>query len=200
MGARSNSAGKAVSPRHQPRINPHLPTKGASGEGWRILGVDPGTARIGYGIIDVDPRFQARVVSYGIIKTEAGTPAPTRLQQIYLDLQELISHFEPDVAVVEQLFYFRNVTTAMGVAQARGVILLALVQAGLAIAEYTPLQVKSTITGHGRAEKFQVQAMVQEILGLANLPRPDDAADALALALCHRQFLQSGDTQRVVNR
>lgn len=168
--------------------------------GVRILGIDPGTATVGYGIIDVDVDFATQLISFGIIKTEAGTANPARLLQIFHDLQELMLRYEPGVVVVEQLFYFRNVTTVMGVAQARGVILLAAAQAGVCIAEYTPLQVKSTITGHGRAEKWAVQEMVQEMLALSSIPRPDDAADALALALCHRQFLQAGDSQRVMHR
>lgn len=166
----------------------------------RVLGIDPGTATVGYGVIDVEPGYATTSVSYGVIRTEAGNSDPARLMQIYQDMQELLTHFEPDVAVVEQLFFFRNVTNVMTVSQARGVILLAACQAGVCIAEYTPMQVKATITGHGRAEKIEVQETVQELLGLASIPRPDDAADALALALCHRQFLQAGDTDRVLHR
>ena len=153
----------------------------------RILGLDPGTAITGYGLIDLLPGGEVRVVTYGVLRTPARQPLPERLTQLYNGLRELIALHRPQAAAVEKLFFQRNVTTAMAVGQARGVALLALAQAGLPVAEYTPNEVKEAVTGYGSADKQQVQRMVQALLRLAERPRPDDAADALAVALCHAQ-------------
>lgn len=150
----------------------------------RILGVDPGTATTGYGIIEEDRQGGFQVIAYGIISTAAGLPDEVRLIQIRKELNELILLHRPQCAAVEKLFFRTNVTTAMTVGQARGVILLTLAEAGIKIGEYTPMQVKQAITGYGSADKRQIQQMVQMILGLASIPKPDDAADALALAIC----------------
>lgn len=150
----------------------------------RILGIDPGIATVGFGIVDSAGGRQS-LVSCGVITTPAGEGLSSRLDRIYNDLAELISAFNPDAAAVEQLFFNTNTTTAISVAQGRGVILLAAYQAGLEIYEYTPLQVKQAVVGYGRAEKMQVIDMVRRILRMSSPPKPDDAADALAIALCH---------------
>lgn len=150
----------------------------------RILGIDPGTATTGFGILDEDQNGQFQTIQYGIISTAAGLPAEIRLMQIYQQLNELILLHQPAGAAVEKLFFQNNTKTAMAVSQARGVIMLALAQAGLQICEYTPLEVKQAITGYGSADKKQMQQMVQMILQLDRIPTPDDAADALALAIC----------------
>jgi len=149
------------------------------------LGFDPGTARLGYGVIASDP--DPRAIDYGIIATEAGLPMARRLVEIYEAVTELIQVFRPDAVAVERLFFARNVTTAMTVGQARGVILLAAAQRGLPVAEYAPSEVKQAIVGYGKADKRQIQEMVRIMLGLESVPRPDDAADALAIAICHVQ-------------
>ena len=163
-----------------------------------VLGLDPGTATTGYGFIQstADGRFTA--VDYGVILTPAKTPLAERLQMLYDRLRALLDRYAPDGAAVEKLFFQKNVTTAMSVGQARGVLLLALAQAGLSVAEYTPNEIKEAVTGYGSAGKTQVQRMVQMLLALEAPPRPDDAADALAVALCHAQHLrwQSHLTQR----
>ncbi|WP_273366657.1 crossover junction endodeoxyribonuclease RuvC [Alicyclobacillus herbarius] len=150
----------------------------------RVLGIDPGTARMGYGIIDAQGSRLQPVV-YGCIETPPHTPAALRLQTIFHELNQLIARTGPEVMAIEQLFMGRNTTTAISVGQARGVALLAGAEANLAIAEYTPMQVKQAVVGYGKAEKGQVQEMVRMLLGLAERPRPDDAADALALAITH---------------
>ncbi|PIQ25889.1 crossover junction endodeoxyribonuclease RuvC [bacterium (Candidatus Blackallbacteria) CG17_big_fil_post_rev_8_21_14_2_50_48_46] len=150
----------------------------------RILGIDPGSHRVGYGLLDCLPgRFD--VVGFGTLETPPKSPASVCLPTIYEDLQELVKGFQPHVVAIEQLFFFRNLTTVMPVAQARGVILLSMAQAGLEVTEYTPLQVKMGLTGYGRASKREVQEAVAQWLGLEKIPKPDDAADALAIALCH---------------
>ena len=153
----------------------------------RILGLDPGTAITGYGVIDLLPGGDVRVVAYGVLRTPARQPLPQRLRQLYNALQDLLTLHRPAEAAVEKLFFQRNVTTAMAVGQARGVALLALAQHDIPVAEYAPNEVKEAVTGYGSADKQQVQRMVQALLGLAERPRPDDAADALAVALCHAQ-------------
>ena len=150
----------------------------------RILGIDPGTKIVGYGVLDVTAR-EFDVIAYGTIQSPPKTPLKEYLPAIYDDMQVLIEQFQPDVVAIEQLFFFKNAKTVMAVSQARGVILLTVVQKDLPYAEYTPLQVKKNITGHGRAEKKVVQEQVTRILNLPGIPRPDDAADALAIAICH---------------
>ena len=150
----------------------------------RILGIDPGIATVGFSIIDSD-KGKLSFVNCGVITTEAGLPLSTRLDQIYNDLTILISEFKPDCASIEELFFNTNITTGIAVAHGRGVILLACYKAGLQIFEYTPLQVKQSVAGYGRAQKKQVISMVTRLLNLKSPPKPDDAADAVALALCH---------------
>ena len=154
----------------------------------RILGIDPGTARVGYGVIE-DLDGEVVMVGCGVIKTAPsdGTTAE-RLQIIYEALNELIGEYEPDTAAVEELFFGRNITTAIKVGQARGVLLLALANAGISVAEYSPPKIKEAVSGYGNASKQQVQFMVQSMLNLEELPRPDDAADGLAVALTHYQW------------
>lgn len=149
-----------------------------------ILGIDPGTAIVGFGVV-LKEGNHLKKVAYGVIRTEAGLPMPRRLNQIYDQLREIIAQYNPDSIAVEQLFFNRNVTTNLTVGQARGVILLAAEQAGKEVAEYTPLQVKQAVVGYGRAEKKQIQEMVKMLLCLQEIPKPDDAADALAIAICH---------------
>lgn len=150
----------------------------------RILGIDPGYAIVGFGVLDYDGR-NFRVVNFGAITTPAGMDFNKRLEMIYADMCEVIDIYKPDALSMEKLFFNTNTTTAIDVAQARGVILLACSQKGLSVNEYTPLQVKSSIVGYGRAEKSQVQEMVRTYLGLKEVPKPDDTADALALAITH---------------
>ena len=153
----------------------------------RILGLDPGTASTGYGIIDSnDGRLS--VVTFGVIKTPAGESASSRLQTIYDELNSLIARYQPDSAGVEELFFGRNITTAISVGQARGVLLLALANANIPIGEYSPPKIKDTVTGYGKADKAQVQLMVRNLLDLEETPRPDDAADGLAVAITHYHY------------
>ncbi|NLW60288.1 MAG: crossover junction endodeoxyribonuclease RuvC [Firmicutes bacterium] len=149
-----------------------------------ILGVDPGTALTGYGLVEQQgQRLTAQ--TYGTIRTAAGRPLAERLKQIYDRMTVLIQEYKPDVLVVEELFFNKNTRTALAVGQARGVILLAAAMQGLPVAEYTPLQVKMAVVGYGRAEKKQIQEMVRILLHLKATPKPDDAADALAIAICY---------------
>lgn len=153
-----------------------------------ILGIDPGLAIVGFSLIEKrGNRFL--VQDYGVIRTEAGMDNVKRLASIYRQLCELIDKYNPDEMAVEELFFNKNVKTAIKVGQARGVILLTGAQAGLRVAEYTPLQVKQAVVGYGRAGKEQVQQMVKALLNLEEIPRPDDAADALAVAICHGNSL-----------
>lgn len=155
-----------------------------------VLGIDPGYAIVGYGAIE-QVRSQSRVLGYGAITTKAGVPLPDRLSEIYHDMLELLNRVKPDAAAIEELFFNTNVTTGIAVAQARGVIVLACAQSGVPVFQYTPLQVKMAVVGYGRAEKKQVMEMTRIMLGLEKIPRPDDAADALAVALCHAHTAQS---------
>ena len=155
-----------------------------------VLGIDPGYAIVGYGAIE-QVRSQSRVLGYGAITTKAGVPLPDRLGEIYHDMLELLDRVKPDAAAIEELFFNTNVTTGIAVAQARGVIVLACAQSGVPVFQYTPLQVKMAVVGYGRAEKKQVMEMTRIMLGLEKIPRPDDAADALAVALCHAHTAQS---------
>ncbi len=150
----------------------------------RIIGIDPGYAIIGYGIVDYNANHFT-VVDYGAVTTKAHTPFEQRLSDIYKGLTQLIDTYKPDAMSIEKLFFNTNTTTAIDVAQARGVIILSAAQAGIKIAQYTPLQVKQSVVGYGRAEKKQVQEMTRLMLGLKTVPKPDDTADALALAICH---------------
>lgn len=150
-----------------------------------VLGVDPGTATTGYGFVRSTSDGDLEVVTYGVISTPKNTTPESRLLTIYNEISELIALHRPETAAVEKLFFQRNVTTAMAVGQARGVVLLALVQKQLSIGEYTPMEIKQAVVGYGGADKNQVQMMVKAILHLDEIPRPDDAADALAVAICH---------------
>jgi crossover junction endodeoxyribonuclease RuvC len=153
----------------------------------RILGLDPGTATVGYGIIEAnDGRLTA--VTFGVIQTLPGEAMALRLQQIYQAVNQLITDYQPETAAIEELFFGRNITSAIMVGQARGVLLLALANAGLTIGEYSPPKIKEAVSGYGKANKEQVQFMVQNLLGLDAIPRPDDAADGLAVALTHYQY------------
>lgn len=149
-----------------------------------ILGFDPGTAITGYGVLEQEGQ-KLNVLTYGCITTPANLPAPKRLQRIYEEVRALLDSYQPNVVVTERLFFNRNETTALSVGRTIGVILLAVAQKGIEWVEYTPLQVKTAVVGYGGAEKKQIQYMVTKLLGLAEAPKPDDAADALAVALCH---------------
>ncbi len=156
----------------------------------RILGIDPGYAIVGYGVLDYNKnRFS--VVGYGAITTKAHTPLEDRLLDIYNDVITVIEKYNPDEISIEKLYFNTNSTTAIAVAQARGVIVLAARQKGIKINEYTPLQVKQAVTGYGRAEKHQVMEMVKSLLNLEKIPKPDDTADALAIAICHGHYSDS---------
>jgi len=150
----------------------------------RILGIDPGYGITGFGIIDTD-RGQSRLVQCGAITTPAGMDFSARLEIIYEDTRKLLEVAKPDAVAIEELFFGQNVTTGIGVAQARGVVLLAIRQAGLEVTSYKPMQVKQAVVGYGNATKHQVQDMTKRLLGLSAMPKPDDAADAIAIALCH---------------
>ena len=156
----------------------------------RILGIDPGVAIVGFGVIEVD-RGRQRMIQYGAVNTEAGLPLATRLLQIGHDLEELIALYEPDEIAVEELFFSKNITTGIAVAHARGVILYTAEKMQIPIYEYTPMQVKQAVVGYGLAEKAQVMDMVRRLLKLKAVPRPDDAADALAIAICHARSATS---------
>ncbi len=153
--------------------------------GMIILGIDPGTAITGYGVIQTNRSGQVRTLGYGAIRTPANERVDLRLRNIYDQLSLLLDEFEPDALAIEQLFFNRNVTNALAVGQARGVVILAAAQRTIAVAEYTPLQVKQAVTGQGRADKDQVGYMVRLLLGLQAVPKPDDTADALAVGICH---------------
>ena len=160
-----------------------------------ILGIDPGTAALGYGIVE-QTGGKLRAVDFGCLETSPDLPMPERLLAIHALLDDLLSMHEPAVVAVERLFFSRNVQTAMAVGQARGVVLLACAQHGRPVREATPNEVKSAIAGYGAADKEQVQRMVQLVLGMSELPRPDDAADALAIAVCIANRLGQGDGTR----
>lgn len=147
------------------------------------LGIDPGTARIGYGLVREHNDGALQAIDYGVITTPARTPMPERLKMIYDGVKQIIDTYEPDRAAVEELFFAKNTTTAITVAQGRGVILLTLIQAGLPIGEYKPNAIKQSLTGYGAAGKPQMQEMTRMLLGLDDIPRPDDAADGLAIAI-----------------
>jgi crossover junction endodeoxyribonuclease RuvC len=157
----------------------------------RIIGIDPGTGRLGFGVIDII-LGKPTLVDAGVITTPPHTEESDRLITIYDELSGIIKDTNPDIMAVEKIFFAQNVTTAIAVAQARGVILLTGKQAGLRLFEYTPLQIKMSLTGYGRASKPQIQEMVRVLLGLKDIPKPDDCADALAVALVHSHGLKLG--------
>ncbi|NDJ84868.1 MAG: crossover junction endodeoxyribonuclease RuvC [Chloroflexi bacterium] len=152
-----------------------------------ILGLDPGTATTGYGLIREHPDGVLEAVDYGVFRTKAKTPMAVRLLELHQQLTAVLDVHQPDAVAIEELFFGKNVTTGIKVAQARGVLLLALAQAGLTIAEYKPNSIKTALTGYGGADKTQMQEMTRQILNLDHIPRPDDAADGLAVAITHLQ-------------
>ena len=156
----------------------------------RILGIDPGYATIGFGLLEAE-HGQYRMLNYGAVTTPAGIPFPRRLEILFDDMTQLLAETQPEVLSVEELFFGRNITTGIDVAHGRGVILLAAQKAHVPIYEYTPMQVKQAVVGYGKATKLQVMDMSKRLLHLQNTPRPDDAADALALALCHARSATS---------
>lgn len=156
----------------------------------RILGIDPGVAIVGFGVVDSEGSTQ-RMVQYGAINTPANTPLAARLVQIEQDLMELLDQFKPDEVAIEELFFSKNITTGIAVAHARGVILATVEKAGIPLYEYTPMQVKQAVVGYGLAEKNQVMDMTKRLLKLRSVPKPDDAADALAIAICHARSATS---------
>ncbi|WP_026370154.1 crossover junction endodeoxyribonuclease RuvC [Kallotenue papyrolyticum] len=151
----------------------------------RTLGIDPGTASMGWGVVEDDGQGGLRALGYGVLSTPKHLALPQRLQVLHRGLVALIEQFRPDTAGIEELFFGKNVNTALAVGHARGVALLALADASIPVQEYRPLAVKQAVVGYGHADKRQVQEMVRLTLGLEQLPRPDDAADALAIAICH---------------
>ena len=162
-----------------------------------VLGIDPGVATIGFGVIE-SLREKNTLIQYGVITTPAGIPLSRRLVQINDDMEQLIGQFKPDEMAVEELFFTKNITTGISVAHGRGVILLAAERLGVPIYEYTPMQVKQAVVGYGGAEKRQVMLMTQRLLGMKQIPKPDDAADALAIAICHSRSATSLlNTERV---
>jgi crossover junction endodeoxyribonuclease RuvC len=150
-----------------------------------VVGFDPGTARLGFGVIEGDDKPVP--IDYGVIETASTDLMPDRLKQLYDGVVGILQKYRPDVCAIEQLFFSRNVTTALAVGQARGIVMLAAAQASIRVVEYTPAEVKQAVSGYGKADKSQMQEMVRLILGLHVAPWPDDAADALAVALCHMQ-------------
>ena len=156
----------------------------------RILGIDPGVATIGFGLVEAD-RTGARLLQYGVITTPPGIPLSSRLCQISRDMVQLLDQFRPEEAAVEELFFSKNITTGIAVAHGRGVILLEVERSGVPVFEYTPMQVKQAVAGYGGADKRQVMLMTQRLLKLKAIPRPDDAADALAIAICHARSATS---------
>lgn len=155
-----------------------------------IVGIDPGTATTGYGFVREERDGSLTAIAYGVITTPAKLDMPKRLVQIHAELSSLLAQHKPDGGAIEKLFFQRNVKTAITVAQGRGVEILALAQTGIDIAEYTPMEIKQAVAGYGGADKFQVQHMVRALLNLAEIPKPDDAADALAVAITHIHSLK----------
>ena len=163
----------------------------------RILGIDPGVATIGFGLIEA-ARGSQHLLQYGVITTPAGLPLSNRLYQISQDMSQLLAQFKPDEAAIEELFFSKNITTGIAVAHGRGVIQLEIEKAGVPVYEYTPMQVKQAVAGYGGADKKQVMLMTQRLLKMKIVPRPDDAADALAIAICHgRSATSLLNTERV---
>lgn len=162
----------------------------------RVLGIDPGTAIVGWGMVEGEGQ-DLRLMDYGVLRTPAHMPLSERLVLLYDGIRHLLEIYQPQGVGVEQLFFARNVTTALPVAHARGVILLALQQAKIPLREFTPMEIKQAVTGYGRADKHQMQQMVRLLLGLESIPRPDDAADAVAVALCYHQTAAFGRLQEL---
>jgi len=152
-----------------------------------VIGIDPGTARTGFGLVQASTSGALKLVDFGVISTPAKQPLAQRLIQLHEELQALVIQHKPEMAAVEQLFFQKNVSTALSVGHARGVVLLTLASSGLAVEEYSPQEVKLAVTGYGAADKTQMQRMVKTLLAMDKLPKPDDAADALAVAICHIQ-------------
>lgn len=152
-----------------------------------VLGIDPGTAITGYGVVAKTVAGDYELLACGVLRTQASMAMPLRLLEIFRDMKALIVEFQPDEVAIEKLFFGRNVTTAISVGQARGVILVAAAELAIPVAEYTPAEIKQAVTGYGNADKRQMQEMVQRLLDLAHPPRPDDAADGVAVAVCHLQ-------------
>jgi len=175
-----------------PSLNPHFTESfkiQTLSSKFRVLGIDPGTATTGWAIIEGEKNPKA--IAYGCIETKPGVNDTQRLQEMVGDLENIIEKYQPRETAVEKLFFFKNQKTIIQVAQSRGAVLLTLGCRGLTIGEYTPLQIKQAVTGYGKAEKRQMQLMVTSILGLQDIPKPDDAADALAVALCHHSSRRS---------
>jgi crossover junction endodeoxyribonuclease RuvC len=187
----AGQAGKAVGTPSAGVDQPPAPATPPAGA-IVLVGIDPGTATTGYGFVRVASAAgdTCQSIAFGVIQTPAGQPMPERLLTLQRELRHLIALHRPVEAAVEKLFFGRNATTAIGVGQARGVVLAALAEAGLPVAEYTPAEVKQAMAGFGRAQKSQIQRMTQALLQLDTLPTPDDAADALAVALCHARMRQ----------
>lgn len=154
------------------------------------VGIDPGTALTGYGVVRLESDSSLAVVEYGVIRTSAEAEMPDRLSKLHRELGKIVAEHRPESAAVEKLFFQRNVKTAIAVGQARGVVLLTLGESQIPVHEYSPPEIKQAVAGYGGAEKGQVQRMVQQLLDLAELPTPDDAADALAVAICHLHSLR----------
>ena len=150
-----------------------------------VIGIDPGTALTGYGIVEELRNQSLQIIDFGVIRTESTDKPEIRLKKIFTQLNEILSLYKPETGAVEKLFFQRNTRTAMSVGQARGVAILSLAEAGLSIYEYGPVEIKQAVVGYGRASKNQVQQMVKMLLNLQEIPKPDDAADALAVAICH---------------
>ena len=155
----------------------------------RVLGLDPGTAIVGWGVVEAEGQDMT-LLDYGTIRTPAKRPLAERVTQIYDQLNELLDRYRPDGVAIEQLFFARNVTTALPVAHARGVMLLAAHKRGIPLQEFKPVEIKKALTGYGKADKRQMQQMVRLLLGLDDIPRPDDAADAIATAICYHQTVR----------
>ncbi|MCY3902367.1 MAG: crossover junction endodeoxyribonuclease RuvC [Caldilineaceae bacterium] len=178
-----------------PRAQAAGPHANTDEEEWRVLGIDPGTASTGYGIVVETCTGDFALLAYGVISTMPAQPMPLRLREIFNDIRNLIDEFEPHEVAIEELFFGRNVTNAISVGQARGAALLAAALSDRPVVEYTPAAVKQALTGYGNADKQQMQAMVRTLLELDEAPRPDDAADGVAIALCH---LQTGRYRRAI--
>ena len=166
----------------------------------RILGIDPGLEKVGFGVIETCPATNhLKAIDWGLIKTTKLDAEIVRIHGIHHAMKQLVQQIKPDIAVIERLFFFRNLTTMVPVSQARGVILLALYEAGIPYYEVSPLEVKLNLTGSGKAQKREIQEMVQQLLGLDKLPKPDDAADALGIAICHQMMTIKPLTRKAKN-